>query len=171
MFVENHAFMILSTHVLLKVDMCYWWYFMMGYIYHGISFSHPHPLSLSVWLFYRPCGFLDCPKLGTAGHVKSSFSIILGMFSCVCLYWHSCCFVSQSLLDEPNPASPANNVAANLYKENRREYEKRVKVIVEESWIYHGEVEWTLSMLILQKSYLLIGYFKWLGTGYMYLHL
>lgn len=43
------------------------------------------------------------------------------------------CF--QSLLDEPNPNSPANNVAAQLYQENQREYEKRVKVIVEQSWI------------------------------------
>lgn len=46
----------------------------------------------------------------------------------------------QSLLDEPNPNSPANNLAAQLYQENRREYEKKVKAVVEESWIYHGEV-------------------------------
>jgi len=45
----------------------------------------------------------------------------------------------QSLLDEPNPNSPANNVAAKLYQENRKEYEKKVKVIVEESWIYTGD--------------------------------
>jgi len=45
----------------------------------------------------------------------------------------------QSLLDEPNPNSPANNVAAKLYQENRKEYEKKVKVIVEESWIYRGD--------------------------------
>lgn len=47
----------------------------------------------------------------------------------------------QSLLDEPNPNSPANNVAAQLYKDDKREYEKRVKAIVEESWIFHGSVE------------------------------
>jgi len=46
----------------------------------------------------------------------------------------------QSLLDEPNPNSPANNLAAQLYQENRREYEKKVKAIVEESWIYLGEI-------------------------------
>ena len=40
----------------------------------------------------------------------------------------------QSLLDEPNPNSPANSVAAQLYQENRREYEKRVAAIVEQSW-------------------------------------
>ena len=40
----------------------------------------------------------------------------------------------QSLLDEPNPNSPANSVAAQLYQENRREYEKRVQSIVEQSW-------------------------------------
>ncbi|KAA8588727.1 hypothetical protein FQN60_010072 [Etheostoma spectabile] len=31
----------------------------------------------------------------------------------------------QSLLDEPNPNSPANSQAAQLYQENKREYEKR----------------------------------------------
>lgn len=45
----------------------------------------------------------------------------------------------QSLLDEPNPNSPANNVAAQLYRDNRREYEKTVKAVVEESWIYLGD--------------------------------
>eukprot|EP00002_Diphylleia_rotans_P000397 TRINITY_DN10211_c0_g1_i7.p1 TRINITY_DN10211_c0_g1~~TRINITY_DN10211_c0_g1_i7.p1 ORF type:complete len:162 (+),score=21.79 TRINITY_DN10211_c0_g1_i7:89-574(+) len=32
----------------------------------------------------------------------------------------------QSLLGDPNPNSPANNEAARLYQENRREYELRV---------------------------------------------
>jgi len=41
----------------------------------------------------------------------------------------------QSLLDEPNPNSPANSVAAQLYLENRREYEKKVHEVVEQSWV------------------------------------
>jgi len=40
----------------------------------------------------------------------------------------------QSLLDEPNPNSPANNCAALLYTDNRREYEKKISKIVEMSW-------------------------------------
>jgi len=40
----------------------------------------------------------------------------------------------QSLLDEPNPNSPANNCAALLYTNNRREYEKKISKIVEKSW-------------------------------------
>jgi len=40
----------------------------------------------------------------------------------------------QSLLDEPNPNSPANNCAALLYTDNRREYEKKILKIVEMSW-------------------------------------
>ena len=40
----------------------------------------------------------------------------------------------QSLLSDPNPNSPANSLAAQLYKENKREYEKRVKACVEHSW-------------------------------------
>lgn len=40
----------------------------------------------------------------------------------------------QSLLCDPNPNSPANSEAARLFQENRREYNKRVQQIVEESW-------------------------------------
>lgn len=47
----------------------------------------------------------------------------------------------QSLLDEPNPNSPANSLAAQLYQENRREYEKRVVTIVEQSWLNFNEDE------------------------------
>jgi ubiquitin-conjugating enzyme E2 A len=41
----------------------------------------------------------------------------------------------QSLLTDPNPASPANAEASQLYERDRREYNKRVRAIVEESWI------------------------------------
>lgn len=47
----------------------------------------------------------------------------------------------QSLLDEPNPNSPANSLAAQLYQENRREYEKRVAAIVEQSWLNFTDEE------------------------------
>lgn len=47
--------------------------------------------------------------------------------------------VSQSLLDEPNPNSPANSQASELYVKNRREYEKKVKAIVEQSWVAFGD--------------------------------
>ncbi|CDW53133.1 UQ con domain containing protein [Trichuris trichiura] len=40
----------------------------------------------------------------------------------------------QSLLDDPNPSSPANAEAARLFQENRVEYNKRVHITVEESW-------------------------------------
>jgi ubiquitin-conjugating enzyme E2 A len=40
----------------------------------------------------------------------------------------------QSLLPDPNPASPANAEAARLYTENKREYEERVRQCVEKSW-------------------------------------
>jgi len=41
----------------------------------------------------------------------------------------------QSLLCDPNPASPANSEASRLYNENRREYNRRVREIVEQSWL------------------------------------
>ncbi|KAJ3389652.1 Ubiquitin-conjugating enzyme E2 2 [Lobulomyces angularis] len=40
----------------------------------------------------------------------------------------------QSLLHDPNPSSPANVEAARLFQENKKEYNKRVKETVEESW-------------------------------------
>jgi ubiquitin-conjugating enzyme E2 A len=39
-----------------------------------------------------------------------------------------------SLLNDPNTSSPANVEASNLYKENRKEYSKRVRETVEKSW-------------------------------------
>ncbi|PHH78678.1 hypothetical protein CDD80_6490 [Ophiocordyceps camponoti-rufipedis] len=40
----------------------------------------------------------------------------------------------QSLLNDPNTGSPANVEASNLYKDNQREYTKRVRETVESSW-------------------------------------
>ena len=40
----------------------------------------------------------------------------------------------QSLLDDPNPGSPANVEAARLFTDNKEEYKKRVKECVENSW-------------------------------------
>jgi len=40
----------------------------------------------------------------------------------------------QSLLTDPNPASPANAEAARLYTENRPEYQRRVRQCVEDTW-------------------------------------
>lgn len=40
----------------------------------------------------------------------------------------------KSLLDDPNPNSGANVLAAKMYLENRQEYEKRVRQMVELSW-------------------------------------
>lgn len=38
------------------------------------------------------------------------------------------------MLCDPNPNSPANSEAARMYSENRREYNRRVREIVEQSW-------------------------------------
>jgi ubiquitin-conjugating enzyme E2 A len=40
----------------------------------------------------------------------------------------------QSLLNDPNPGSPANAEAASLYLENRKEYTRRIRETVELSW-------------------------------------
>jgi len=41
----------------------------------------------------------------------------------------------QSLLHDPNPNSPANAAAASLYQENKKEYNRKVREIVESSWV------------------------------------
>ena len=46
----------------------------------------------------------------------------------------------QSLLHDPNPNSPANAEAAQLYRENMKEYVRRVKATVEASWLDDGEM-------------------------------
>lgn len=43
-------------------------------------------------------------------------------------------FWLQSLLCDPNPNSPANSEAARMFSENKREYNRRVREIVEQSW-------------------------------------
>ena len=45
----------------------------------------------------------------------------------------------QSLLSDPNPASPANAEASQIYERDRREYNKRVRAVVESSWMDGGE--------------------------------
>lgn len=47
----------------------------------------------------------------------------------------------QSLLCDPNPNSPANSEAAKLYSENRREYNRRVKEVVETSWMEEPDAD------------------------------
>lgn len=47
----------------------------------------------------------------------------------------------QSLLCDPNPNSPANSEAARLYEENKREYYRRVKEVVESSWEADGDLD------------------------------
>lgn len=49
--------------------------------------------------------------------------------------------IFKSLLHDPNPNSPANNEAAQLFRENKREYEKRVQQIVQESWLDDSDEE------------------------------
>lgn len=74
---------------------------------------------------YRYTNFIAQTK-PTTNHITNSLSLSLSIYVTLC---------HQSLLSDPNPNSPANSMAAQLYKENRREYEKRVKACVEQSFI------------------------------------
>ncbi|KAK8797151.1 hypothetical protein WA158_004361 [Blastocystis sp. Blastoise] len=42
----------------------------------------------------------------------------------------------QSLLNDPNPDSPANVTASEIYVNNKEEYVKHVKETVEQSWVF-----------------------------------
>jgi len=50
----------------------------------------------------------------------------------VWLSWGMCRL--QSLLCDPNPNSPANSEAARMFSENKREYNRKVREVVEQSW-------------------------------------
>lgn len=47
----------------------------------------------------------------------------------------------QSLLSDPNPASPANAEAAQLFQDNRREYNRKVREVVEATWAEGGAAD------------------------------
>nr|CAB3452019.1 unnamed protein product [Digitaria exilis] len=49
------------------------------------------------------------------------------------MLWNAVIF-GWSLLCDPNPNSPANSEAARLFSENKREYNRKVREIVEQSW-------------------------------------
>ncbi|RDB27074.1 Ubiquitin-conjugating enzyme E2 2 [Hypsizygus marmoreus] len=83
----------------------------------------------------------------------------------------------QSLLHDPNPNSPANAEAAQLYRENMKEYVRRVKATVEESWLDPEEKvaseigsrcfgpRVALFLLLVHPFYLAFCKLKW-GTFY-----
>lgn len=82
----------------------------------------------------------------------------------------------QSLLSDPNPNSPANSMAAQLYKENRREYEKRVKACVEQSFIDQQGTLLTLfvsvtsTVLPRKPAYTCIHWNESVNCKFYYLH-
>lgn len=47
----------------------------------------------------------------------------------------------QSLLPDPNPDSPANPEASNMFTDDSEGYAKRVRACVEESWVYNETFE------------------------------
>ena len=64
---------------------------------------------------------------------------ILTRFSPLYLIYYGANNSIQSLLNDPNNASPANVEAASLHRENVKEYVKRVRETVEESWECDGD--------------------------------
>jgi ubiquitin-protein ligase len=40
----------------------------------------------------------------------------------------------RMLLSDPNPNSPANNTVAVIFEKDKKEYERRVRAVVENSW-------------------------------------
>ena len=73
--------------------------------------------------------------LATFELISDSFSFLFSQNQWSPIYDISAILTSiQSLLSDPNPNSPANSEAAQLFQTNKREYARRVREIVEESW-------------------------------------
>ncbi|CAN7035464.1 unnamed protein product [Brassica rapa subsp. trilocularis] len=70
------------------------------------------------------------PPAGISGAPQDN-NIMLwnASFKCDSLLWYT-----QSLLCDPNTNSSANSEAALMYSENKREYNRRVRDVVEQSW-------------------------------------
>ncbi|KII70284.1 Ubiquitin-conjugating enzyme E2 A [Thelohanellus kitauei] len=66
----------------------------------------------------------------------------------------------QSLLDEPNAASPANAKAAKLFVESRSEFNRIVRKTVEESWDFNPQNPPKLMYLVDQKHTIILYYVR-----------
>jgi len=65
---------------------------------------------------------------------QQEYSVDLYIALDSCYFFIKLAFLLQSLLCDPNPNSPANSEAARMFSENKREYNRRVREIVEQSW-------------------------------------
>lgn len=61
-----------------------------------------------------------------------SYSVLQNQWSPIYDVWAILTSI-RSLLADPNPNSPANSEAAQIYNTNKNEYERRVKEIVDKS--------------------------------------
>ncbi|KAE8783148.1 hypothetical protein D1007_43411 [Hordeum vulgare] len=71
---------------------------------------------------------------GVARSVSGSGSSVCAGGKVVALAWDGAVSTLESLLCDPNPNSPANSEAARMFSENKREYNRKVREIVEQSW-------------------------------------
>lgn len=129
--------------ILTSIQVCELFRFSMG----GFFFSHFNCISFMhscFSSFYQNCQelfssplnhfYMELLKEPSPGHKKilSLCNILIVQF-----IWSNnltaICSL-QSLLCDPNPNSPANSEAARMFSENKREYNRRVREIVEQSW-------------------------------------
>lgn len=116
--------------------LCRWWY-LFGYFAKSMESNVwcVSDFDLYTGIFHFLCFIMRFRNISkyfeTFWNLLKPFSTFFNILK------HSIIFIIsfQSLLSDPNPNSPANSMAAQLYKENRREYEKRVKACVEQSFI------------------------------------
>lgn len=148
----NHLLLVKTLSSICSVFVCQQFQEWILYIYIGFLTQHLLTVSFSM---YNMFSFRSLEKLTWSEfNLVSSFTqeckplfiylqklfikcipcyvfVYTKLFCILCSYK----FFLQSLLSDPNPNSPANSMAAQLYKENRREYEKRVKACVEQSFV------------------------------------
>lgn len=85
-----------------------------------------------------PVPILICGGLGAASNLSNIVHINLQpeYYRSIqeLLLIHIFLSILQSLLCDPNPNSPANSEAARMFSENKRDYNRRVREVVEQSW-------------------------------------
>lgn len=140
--VESYIWCGSYTHIysgLWIVLLFHGWFFFFFFHFNCISFMHS-----CFSIFYQNCQelfsspfnhfYMELLNEPSPGHKKilSFCNILIVQF-----VWSNnltgICSL-QSLLCDPNPNSPANSEAARMFSENKREYNRRVREIVEQSW-------------------------------------
>lgn len=78
-------------------------------------------------------GLLSRDGINILDNTVEEISVLFWQLIICMVFWYYIMLL-QSLLCDPNPNSPANSEAARMFGENKRDYNRKVREIVEQSW-------------------------------------